>query len=281
MALVTIAPWHLYAWYYLGSLVPDTLFIKVTQSSWGGFDYHNGLAMYLRRFPLETVVSFSPCLVLIPLLYVVRRSKPATLLSVCLLAATILHFIAYGILRVPPYHWYYTWIAASGVILGSLVMMLQCKNRVFSLTLVTATTLAGVALSLNTALQSREMPIHTNWATVEQYRAIATWINDSYKEERFHISGELGVVQYFANADAINEFSDRLWLSRYLQVLDRHYLLNRMIAVNFRHANIPASDKSAYQLTTECSGRYGILKKWVAHSRWRNRVTYCFRESLR
>jgi len=33
--LMCIAPWYIFSWIYLGSLLPDTLFIKIAQRSWG------------------------------------------------------------------------------------------------------------------------------------------------------------------------------------------------------------------------------------------------------
>lgn len=206
------------------------------------------------------------------------RSKPAALLSVCLLAAAVLHFIAYGILRVQPFHWYYSWIAASGAILGPLFIMFCCKQRLLPLSLVTAIAAVGVTLSLNAVVKSQEMPINSNWANVEQYRDIAAWINDNHGEKQFDISGELGVVQYFTNANVTNYFSDRAWLGQYVQALNHQRWLDRMMAVNFRHLRIPEIDKSAYQLTVACNEGGEILKKWQVHSRWQTRTTYCFQD---
>jgi hypothetical protein len=56
---LVLLPWHLFSWVYLGSLVPDTLLIKIGQGAWGEVSFSTGLiAYYLRRFPAATAASF-------------------------------------------------------------------------------------------------------------------------------------------------------------------------------------------------------------------------------
>ena len=45
--LLSIAPWYLFSWIYLGSLIPDSLIIRVTQTFWQGGSFWNGPAVYL------------------------------------------------------------------------------------------------------------------------------------------------------------------------------------------------------------------------------------------
>ena len=51
--LLCIAPWYIFSWIYLGSLLPDTLFIKIAQRSWGRWDFLNGLDLYYRVYHLR------------------------------------------------------------------------------------------------------------------------------------------------------------------------------------------------------------------------------------
>src|SRR4030095_6885954 len=57
--LLCVFPWYIFSWIYLGSLFPDTLFIKLVQRSWGHWDFFNGLDLYSRVYPMEIILSFS------------------------------------------------------------------------------------------------------------------------------------------------------------------------------------------------------------------------------
>src|SRR5262249_60453458 len=111
-----LAPWYLFSWVYLGSLFPDSLLVKVSQS-WG-IAFPLGLRLYLRRYPWETILSF----LWLPLALLVSR-RPVRALGpvVAIIAGYLgLHYVAYTILRVPPYHWYSVPVAASLLILRTL-----------------------------------------------------------------------------------------------------------------------------------------------------------------
>src|SRR5215468_4634760 len=119
-----LAPWYLFSWVYLGSLLPDSLFIKVSQS-WG-IAFSSGLRLYLRRYPWETILSFLWLpIALLALLRSVRALGPI----VSIIAGYLgLHYVAYTILRVPPYHWYYVPEAVSLLLLGTLALATLARS---------------------------------------------------------------------------------------------------------------------------------------------------------
>ena len=99
-----LAPWYLFSWVRLGSLLPDT-FIYKTRQSWDTVSFWGGMMLYAQRFPFETFLTFAflPFAAL-AWLKPVRRHRSLVLV---LVGATGLHYLGYALLGVPPYHWYY------------------------------------------------------------------------------------------------------------------------------------------------------------------------------
>src|SRR5499433_4035276 len=119
-----LVPWYLFSWVYLGSLLPDSLLVKVSQS-WG-IAFALGLRLYLRRYPWETILSFLWLpLALLVSLRPVRALGPV----VSIIAGYLgLHYVAYTLLRVPPYHWYYVPEAVSLLLLGTLALATLARS---------------------------------------------------------------------------------------------------------------------------------------------------------
>ena len=102
--LACIAPWYIFSWIYLGSLLPDTLFIKIAQRSWGTWDFLNGLDLYYLVYRFETIFS----VLLLPFILLLLNKQVRRLPVIqFLLLTSIAHFAGYSILHVPPYYWYY------------------------------------------------------------------------------------------------------------------------------------------------------------------------------
>ena len=69
--LLTLAPWYLFSWIHLGSLVPDSLIIRVTQTPWQGGTFLHGPAIYYGKYPAATLLAFA-YLALLPTLLLRR-----------------------------------------------------------------------------------------------------------------------------------------------------------------------------------------------------------------
>lgn len=210
--LATIAPWFVFSWIYLGSFVPDTLLIKIQQRAWGHSTFFNGIRLYFDRFPYETVAT----LALVPLCLVpFRRCSDLVRRFVSILAAyALIHFVAYSLLGVPPYHWYYIHqvaplllIASIGATYWSTALRRQFPPTTWLLPLLPALGLA--VLLVREGLSLREAPINTNWATSATYRSVGLWLRDNLAPGTpVAVSGEIGTVAYYANQMLVNEFSD-------------------------------------------------------------------------
>lgn len=219
---LALAPWYLFSWTVLGSFLPDTFLIKV-QQSWGNISFGDGLRLYAQRYPLEVILSFlflplAPFAFLTP----VRQSSP--IIRIIFLYGA-LHFIAYALLRVPPYHWYYVPESVCLILLGALALskLLTVARPGFQRTflfvvmgLALLAPLSGtlVLFAIN-GVPLRESFIHTNWASHEQYRTVGLALRDGYAGKTIPINGEVGTIGYYCDCYLLDyAFATRDWTAR-------------------------------------------------------------------
>ena len=176
--LLCIAPWYIFSWIYLGSLLPDTLFIKIAQRSWGTWDFLNGLDLYYRVYRLETIFSF----LLLPFILLLFNKQVRNLPVIQFLLLTgIAHFTGYTILHVPPYYWYYIPEITAIILISSFglgVLFQPGSSEAWKRKAIQSVTAILMILQasgmfyilIRDGFSIKEMPIHTNWATHEQYR---------------------------------------------------------------------------------------------------------------
>lgn len=223
--LLIIAPWYLFSWIYFGSFLPDTLFIKIAQRSWDNWEFINGLGLYFSAYRTPIVLSF----VFLPLLFLLLNRQIRELKAIQFVLLTgIAHFIGYSLLHVPPYYWYYVTEVAAVILIGTLSLG-QLSNQYCSIkwnragsqamaALLMLTQAAGAACFLWTShFAVKEMPIHTNWGTHEQYREIGTWLQQHYRDNTILVDGEVGTLGYYCECRLSSFFSDRKWLRLHVQ----------------------------------------------------------------
>ncbi|WP_460438258.1 hypothetical protein [Amycolatopsis stemonae] len=215
--LAVTLPWFAFSWVVLGSAVPDTLVIKISQQSWGPFSFTNGPLLYWRNFPAEAFLSFLP----LPLaalagaawviLYrrgseTARRLTPFAALAV----ASALHYLAYSRLGVPPYHWYY-----APSIIGATIFLAACATAVpervrrGTLTLAGVGILAGAAVYALPGLPRQFAPIQSNHASTTEYREIGQQLASIAHGRKVETAGEVGALAYACDCELVDEFSDR------------------------------------------------------------------------
>lgn len=234
-AAAVAAPWELIGWSYLGSLLPDTFFIKRMESSWSGFHFPGGLLLFFLDYLAATLASFA-LLPLAPFAGPLRKKGPAGRELLLILGGTaLLHLACYGALSIPPYHWYFGLPCASGALLGSARLIATLPERWARIAEVSAVSLLGAAVSARAALTTGEMPIHSNWATARQYEAMAQCINQQPETKLFRVSHEIGTIQFYAKAHAINQFSDRRLIVEQVLPRERPAVLQGLIELNFKN----------------------------------------------
>jgi hypothetical protein len=222
-----LAPWYLFSWIYLGSLVPNTFLIKLGQrGTWSGFNFSHGALLYFLRYPRETL--FALLLMPFACLCLTIRNSQAALAAALLFAFSTTYFVAYAILAVPPYHWYFIPVVIPGVILGVLGLFTAIEQlsdaqhsftRGVAMILPPAVVLSGlIYLLLGRGDSLTQAPIHTNWATHQQYREIGLWLRDHVEADanvrvngdNVQDSGEIGTIAFYAQRRLADVFSCRL-----------------------------------------------------------------------
>ena len=216
-ALAVTLPWFGFSWVVLGSAVPDTLVIKISQQSWGPFSFTNGPLLYWRNFPVEATLSFLPLLLagVVGVVWVVqyrrgseiaRRLTPFAALAV----AGALHYLAYSRLGVPPYHWYY-----APSIIGATIFLAACASAVPERVRRGTWTAAGVVLAASVAayampgLPRQFAPITSNHASTTEYREIGHELAAIAHGRKVETAGEVGALAYACDCELVDEFSDR------------------------------------------------------------------------
>jgi len=240
----TIAPWFVYSWVALGSLVPDTLVIKVNDRAWGATTFADGLALFLDRFPLETASS----LMLAPLaIFPVWRCRlDVVRVATVLVASAVLHFALYAALGVPPFHWYFVHQVVPLLLLGAMGAAYHATRLAaawprwanwlrWPALLVPAAGL--LLLAWDEGFPFDEAPINTNWATSTQYRGVGLWMRENLSAGAgVAVHGEIGTVSFFAGQYLVNEFSDMSVADRLIEEAgyeQRPGLIGALARLNF------------------------------------------------
>ncbi len=209
----TIAPWFVFSWIQLGSFLPDTLVIKIGDAAWGPTSFADGLALYLDRYPLETLGS----LFLAPLcIFPLWQCGPQVVKAVTVLAAYgTLHFAIYATLGVPPYHWYFVHQLVPMLLIASMgatfhfVRSASTSAGPWLRAAVAVPAIGLLVLAWDEGLPFTEAPINTNWATSTQYQGIGEWMRTNLDPtQAVVIRGEIGTVAYASDRYMVNEFSD-------------------------------------------------------------------------
>lgn len=279
--LLCIAPWYIFSWIYLGSLLPDTLFIKMAQRSWGTWDFLNGLDLYYRVYRFETIFSF----LLLPfsLLLFNKQARSLPIIQFLLLTS-IAHFAGYSILHVPPYYWYYIPEITAVILISSFglgVLFQQDSSKTWKrkgiqgiLAILLILQASGMFyIVLRESFSIKEMPIHTNWATHEQYKRIGEWLKEHDDGSRILVDGEIGTLGYYCDCYLSSFFSDRKWLGQFVHKQTMgNGIKPSLYRINFlfldKEAKFP---QPAYLLSEIPRGKDTStepIKEWITTTKW-------------
>ena len=276
-----ISPWYLFSWIHLGSLIPDTFFIKTSQGPWAGFSFSNGIEVYVETYPLETGLS----LAFAPLTLFLINCHPGPVRVLALIATLALaHYLGYAFLMVPPYHWYYVAEITAIILLGSIAFgsqyarcaaqtrrkkLLRC---IFALWL--GIPPAGMSFLLaRGGFCIEEAPIHTNWATHERYREIGLWLREHTGEKASLLRGEIGTLAYYSRCYLLDAFSDRRWLTDFVARKTREPSpLRHLYKVNFFFfspvAEFPPTAFRVTGHTNRKASEADVIAHWETSTRW-------------
>jgi len=246
-AVLVAGPWFAFSWVVLGAMVPDTLVIKTLQGvqrSWGNWEFGNGLGLYWRGMPVQTVLAFLPAVlaVLAGAWWLVRagRGDPASrrLLPFAVLAlAGGVYALAYTQLKVPPYHWYYgpSLIAATifvCAVASGGTRRIERGATVSAVAVLVAASAVGYGLP---GLPRDFAPFTSNYTTTAQYEEIGREVGRLAGGRTVESDGEIGVVAYTCDCAVIDVFSDRGRMPNAIAELEARagHLTRGLLRVNF------------------------------------------------
>jgi hypothetical protein len=280
-----LLPWYLFAWIHLGSLLPDTFFLKVG-NPWNALTFARGFSLYLSRYPWETLLS----LILVPfiplwLLRGDRELSPVSLLMRVLCVYAVVYYAGYALLGPGPYHWYYGPPVTAGAWMGTLALATQYHRGARLSGLARAALLAVpglVVLGMAThflragAFPPAEAPIHTNWATHDQYREIGLWLRDrTAPTTKIRLQGEVGTLAFYSQRRLIETFSCRSELEPLLRRFDtRGGIVGLLTRLNFFWfgRQQPCGPFDEYLVGSprpvDTAALPGVVRSWRTSTKW-------------
>lgn len=286
-ALLTAAgvslPWYIWSWFHLGSLIPDTLLIKMQAHSWGEFTFFNGPLLYLRKFPIafsaSVVVPALGLLALLDQLAPARARSPALVTpSRTLALGGVTHYAAFSLLGVPPYHWYYGPVIAALSIFVCAGLAGRAVRPTFASRWPVALSgvVCGLAVLMSLGLtvqrggQWTSAPIMTNWALPAEYRQLGEALGAHLPRQPIRSPGEIGTLLFHCRCLLLDEFSTRQYANRLIrQRRDAaRGPLRWWLELNHRHRRLDeAAPAPRLRLVWQAAGRSG--QGFAVTSPWR------------
>ncbi|MBV9163949.1 MAG: hypothetical protein JO281_20920 [Pseudonocardiales bacterium] len=263
VAVVVAAPWYLLSWSVLGSVLPDTFFLKTHDvHGWVGFHFASGPLWYLRVLPLASALTLlaAGCglvsMVSWAVLAVRHRgvvSTDAGQAAVAFGLGGIGHAVVFASLGTPPSHWYYgpvlTGLSLCSVLTALIVVRTDraiSPRGVVALGSVSLVILAAAGYDIARGVPWESAPIYTNWATRAEYQRIAEDISRMTPGATVVSPSEVGTLAYFCNCELVDFISDP---GRTEQDIAHHMqqsgpLMRQLLKLNYIH-HVPASPKPA------------------------------------
>jgi hypothetical protein len=232
-------------------------------------------------YPVATALTFA----LVPLLALYfhkRMWKNRVLWLVALFG--LIHFGAYSFLRPPPYHWYYVPTVTCIILLASFGLgaaYRACRGRIWPRRLLLGAALVSLSvpplgmlyLLARDRFVVKEMPIHSNWGSQEQYREIGLWLKQHHKGEGIVIQDEIGTIAYYSYGDCylLGFFSGRDWLKPLLTKRPPG-LLTTLLEIDYLFAGSASKFPPGSYCLAECENDVpdgNACKTWKVSSRWK------------
>ena len=121
----------------------------------------------------------------------------------------------------------------------------------------------------------REMPIHSNWGTHQQYKEIGLWVKEHHGSDTIRLEGgEIGTLSYYCNCHLLDRFSDRGWLQEYIAKHNSTSgLISNLLRINFAFYSAPQFSDDVYILKVYANkpgNDIRVIKDWVISTRWLN-----------
>ena len=194
-ALITI-PWFTFAWWYFGSPIPVTLEVKQHHLQMaGGQSFASGFIGVVRNFGLFPIYWIEATLAMVGVAYIVTRRRQWILF----LLWPTLYFIAYVLLGLPAYHWYYTTFVPGFVAI--LVLGIQFLAASWLRLSKNFWLLSAVWLGVSVLTASQIWHDLTVLPTTENRKvvqAVGEWLSKHTPSEAVVGTLEVGIIGYYS-----------------------------------------------------------------------------------
>jgi hypothetical protein len=223
-------PWYVFSWFFFGSAVSDTLLIKTIQHSFGGTTFTTGPVAFFESRHFMATFAFGPALIglfalvcWLAVRFAVRWESPKPLPALGPAAGVglggVAYYIAYCLLGVPPYHWYYvpptTALSTFLVIaLGAWWVSARRQSALRPGVPAAALVVVGLLMVGNLGVEAeqgipwRSPVIFGNWASAKDYARVGTALAAAVGTATVNTPAEIGTLAYFCDCDIVNEFAD-------------------------------------------------------------------------
>jgi hypothetical protein len=234
-------PWSVVSWFWLGSAVPDTMVIKLSEGM-GDRTFANGLYYFWVGYPFAVTMSLVPPAlgVLVLLLGWRRATAPVHLVFG---VGGLLHAATYLLLDTAPYQWYY------GPAIGALTMLGAVAAPRPSLRTMMVGVSTATVVAAGVFLVARPWTLTTisgNWATPTEYHQLADRAPAGAVVQSF---GEVGTLAYYCACTVDDRLSDRGWFAAILakQRAAAGPFERALLDLNYRNFHPPAVLTATYR----------------------------------
>ncbi|MEJ2870389.1 hypothetical protein WCD74_21645 [Actinomycetospora sp. OC33-EN08] len=207
VAALVALPWHVFSWYALGDAVPDTTWVRTGDRS--GPTILPAVEVWLRLYPAATLGSVLPVLLAIGCAaWAIRHRDEAWARAVLILvAAGWAHLLALEAIHAQGAGWYYgPVVVCSAAALGIAAGAVGARTSAGATLGVVALAVAGVLTS--GALPWTSAPLVANFASTEQYAAIARELGPLTGGRPVEGPGELGALAFHSAVPVLDFLSE-------------------------------------------------------------------------
>jgi len=202
--LLNIIWWGM-LWIYFGSPIPVTLFAKQKQGEmYISQKFFSGFLSLIKGYKLKYIYGVELISGILGLYYLIRiRSK-----ALIIIVYTLFYFIAYSLLGVSRYYWYYAPIVPGFILIvgGGLQFVLErgikiLKNQKIILVLLILGLLSIFLFQQGKDLYKASQHVDTR---LKIYQAIGNWINEHTQPTDKIGTLEVGIIGYYSSRTMID-----------------------------------------------------------------------------
>lgn len=201
-----ITPWILFSIYYYGTSIPTTLEAKIAQghSPYWIDSYLQGIKKWLPAFFYNSIFIFYLFLILAMYgIYTSLKNKFENRVSViALLVYSTLHIIAYSLLGIPEYHWYYVPYAIVLTLFAFIGIQYLYENvnlpKMYAV--ISGLTLTALLISL---LFMQGIPFEKRFST---YKATGNYLKNNPPNVSVGLM-EIGIIGFYADDVQVFDFA--------------------------------------------------------------------------